>query len=276
MTLRIQKTTGATLRLNRGSGTTWKITPSWSPTDSDAAAYIAAVEQADGQALENGVKVAFDNFVRGCKADGIWNAIKASCILAGARTLSGALVPLAGPAPAAFNFVGVGTDYNRKLGLSGDGTSKYINAGFNNSDSAYGTQNDKHICVYTTQTVTVSLRRYFGGGNTTLAGTSGAVAVAINATSLNIGSHSLNSTTPTLIAASRANTSIFTLRTLGTSISQSRTSVAPTSGDNYLFYDGTNFSNFRAAFYSYGFAVNLAVLDARVGELINAITAAIP
>ena len=67
----------------------WTITPNWSPADADAAAYITAVETADGQALENGVKVAIDNFVLGCKQDGIWTAIKASCILAGARTLAG-------------------------------------------------------------------------------------------------------------------------------------------------------------------------------------------
>jgi hypothetical protein len=48
-------------------------------------AYIAAVEQLMARLLS--IQVArIDDFVRGCKADGIWNAIKASCILAGART----------------------------------------------------------------------------------------------------------------------------------------------------------------------------------------------
>ena len=76
----------------------------WQPMDSDAAAYITAVETADGQALEEKVKIAIDNFVLGCKADGIWSAIKASCILAGARTTNGALVPLVGTAPTLNNF----------------------------------------------------------------------------------------------------------------------------------------------------------------------------
>jgi hypothetical protein len=49
--------------------------------DPDAAAYIAAVEDTDGQALEAAVVDAIDAFVVGCKADGIWSAIKASCIL---------------------------------------------------------------------------------------------------------------------------------------------------------------------------------------------------
>jgi hypothetical protein len=66
----------------------------WQPMDTDAAAYITAVETADGQALEAKTKIAIDNFVLGCKADGIWNAIKASCILAGASTRAWALTPL--------------------------------------------------------------------------------------------------------------------------------------------------------------------------------------
>ena len=65
----------------------------WQPMDPDAAAYITAVEAADTAAgspggLEERTKIAIDNFVLGCKADGIWTAIKASCILAGARTLN--------------------------------------------------------------------------------------------------------------------------------------------------------------------------------------------
>jgi hypothetical protein len=73
--------------------------------DPDAKAYIAAVETADGQALEPAIRTAYDQFIRGCKSDGIWDAIKASCILAGARSLSGALVPLVGAAPTNNNFV---------------------------------------------------------------------------------------------------------------------------------------------------------------------------
>jgi hypothetical protein len=48
-------------------------------------------------------------FVKGCKADGIWSAIKASCILAGADTLAGALVPLVGAAPTNFNITNLTT-----------------------------------------------------------------------------------------------------------------------------------------------------------------------
>ena len=94
--------------------------------DADANAYMAAVEAADGEPLELGVRLAITDFVLGCKADGIWSAIKASCILAGARTLNGALVPLVGTAPTNNNFVS--GDYNRKTGLVGDGSTKYLNS----------------------------------------------------------------------------------------------------------------------------------------------------
>jgi hypothetical protein len=75
--------------------------------DPDAEAYIAAVEAADlaadptAEPLETATKVAIHSFVKGAKADGFWPAIKASCILAGARTRLGALTPLVGTAPPA-------------------------------------------------------------------------------------------------------------------------------------------------------------------------------
>ena len=96
--------------------------------DPDAAAYIARVEDADEQALEPALKQAINDFVVCCKADGIWDALKASCIIAGARTLNGALVPLKGTAPTNFNFVS--GDYNRKTGLKGDGSTKHLKSNY--------------------------------------------------------------------------------------------------------------------------------------------------
>jgi len=64
-----------TLVLQRPTGSKLTLRQTWQPLDPDAAAYITAVETADGQALEEKVKIAIDNFVLGCKADGIWSAI---------------------------------------------------------------------------------------------------------------------------------------------------------------------------------------------------------
>jgi hypothetical protein len=117
--------------------------------DPDAEAYIAAVEAADlaadptAEPLETATKVAIHSFVKGCKADGIWPAIKASCILAGARTLNGALVPLAGTAPTNFNFIS--GDYNRKTGLVGDGSTKYLDS--NRNDTSEPIASSTFVCL---------------------------------------------------------------------------------------------------------------------------------
>jgi hypothetical protein len=64
---------------------------------------------------------AFDAFIKGCKTDGTWGAIKASCILAGWNNLDGALTPLVGAAPTNFNFGSV------SLLLRGDGPNGSTN-----------------------------------------------------------------------------------------------------------------------------------------------------
>jgi hypothetical protein len=117
--------------------------------DPDAAAYLRAVEAADGQALETPVKRAVDDFFRGTKADGTFSALKAACLLCGARTLAGALVPLVGTAPTNVADGFVEGDYTRggaTPGLKGDGTS-YLDSGrANNADPL----NDRHYSVYLT------------------------------------------------------------------------------------------------------------------------------
>jgi hypothetical protein len=90
------------------------------PTDADALTYLAAVKAADGTGVEVGVANAVDDFVKGTKADGTWDSIKASCILAGARTLAGALVPLkplgaelwAAPSPTITDLGGSSTSWD--------------------------------------------------------------------------------------------------------------------------------------------------------------------
>lgn len=136
--------------------------------DDDAIAYISAVEAADGQALEDDVKIAIHEFIVGCKADpspnpGVsnWDAIKASCLLAGPRTLSGILVPLKGTAPTNVNFVS--GDYNRITGLRGNGINKRINSQRANNDDP---QNNRGFYVYVTEpsTATDEYNVYIGTG----------------------------------------------------------------------------------------------------------------
>ena len=128
--------------------------------DPDALSYLAAVEAADGQALETSVKKAINNFILGCKADGIWDLIVGSCIMAGARTVAGAIIPLRGNAPTNNNFVA--GDYSRTLGLIGDASTKFISTSYNNTDAEFP-QDNTHISCYVTQAPTLSGSKMFIG-----------------------------------------------------------------------------------------------------------------
>ena len=262
MTLIIQKPTGAQLRMRK----------TWQPMDPDAAAYITAVEAADTAAgqtdgLEERVKIAIDNFVLGCKADGIWSAIKASCILAGARTLNGALVPLVGTAPTNFNFVA--GDYNRKTGLVGDASTKYLNSNRNNNADP---QNSKHISVYaSTAGSGFYLGTSSGVGSTTLS----QAACRVNTATANTGGGNANS--GTLTGGNRPSSGTVERRVNGSTISSLITSETPANNSLHVFAGAAaSNSNARLAFYSIGEALDLARLDSRVTDLINAIGAAIP
>jgi hypothetical protein len=248
--------------------------------DADAQAYITAVETEDGQALESGVRTAINDFVVGCKADGIWGAIKASCILAGARTLTGALKPLVGPAPTSFNFVS--GDYNRKTGLVGNGSTKYLDSNRNNNADP---QDSNHNAVFI-NTLSGLSQSYLGAGLTD----SGANALFTSA-SANIITRSRNETsgpgnsTAThvagLYAHSRAASTVYTARIGGVNYTNNQASQGVFNGNILVFARGTtsaqqNFSNGRLAFYSIGESLDLALLDSRVSTLITAIAAAIP
>jgi hypothetical protein len=252
------------------------------PADAEADAYIAAVEAADGQALESGVKFAIKNFVLCCKQDGIWDAIKASCILAGARTLTGALVPLVGTAPTNFNFVA--GDYNRKTGLVGDGSTKYLNSNRNNNADP---QDDRHAAVYATTRGTTGDRAYLsisassGGATQVLSG--------INLSQLRTRCSDQTSSEvennlhviDSLLGISRAASSEYIKRGSGTNETVSVASLPPIDGNYFVLSRNNipnpgNFSNARLAFYSIGESLDLALLDARVTDLINAFAAAIP
>jgi len=242
-------------------------------TDPDANAYILAVEAADGQALETAVRAAINDFVVGCKADGIWAAIKASCILAGARTLTGALVPLAGTAPTRFGTEG-GWVYNRKTGLRGNGTDNYLNTNrANNADP----QDSSHIAVYLS---TVQ-------GNSHYIGVSAGARTRLGSDNLILFSNSRNLATDFLtglalgfLGNSRNASNSYAARLSGSSFNFSTISSAPGSLNSYVFASNNNgpaifFTTSVIPFYSIGESLDLALLDARVTALINAFDAAI-
>jgi len=248
--------------------------------DADASTYIEAVEAADTQALETGVRYAINDFVLGCKADGIWSAIKASCILAGARTLAGALVPLVGAAPTNYNFVA--GDYDRKTGLKGDGSAKYLDS--NRSNDA-DPQNDAHLACFITS-ISPTTGSYLGN-NQVAGGFSGIVrngnlGLILQTRGVSDNIPLINSHLTTgFKGATRDSSTQMTRRYDGTTATVSYSSTT-TNNNNYFIFalnSGTSpvaFCSGRISFYSFGESVNLTALDARVTDLINAIGAAIP
>jgi len=242
-------------------------------SDTNALAYIAAVEAADGQALEANVKIAINAFVVGCKDDGIWNAIKASCILAGARSLAGALVPLVGTAPTNSNFVS--GDYNRKTGLVGNGSSKYINSNRNNNADP---QNSRHFSLYASVISSTAGGWYMGSGN----GTGNSNFVSRSATSIgqrlsgdSVDISGVNGTG--FIGINRNNSTSVTGRGNSQNVVVTAASVSPTTSSITVFGNvSTGYSSAKLQFYSIGESIDLALLDARVTNLINAYASAIP
>jgi hypothetical protein len=238
--------------------------------DPDALAYIQAVQFADAQNLETEVQNAINEFVLGCKQDGIWDAIKASCILAGARTLTGALVPLKGTAPTSFNFVS--GDYDRKTGLVGNGTNKYISSNRNNNADP---QDNNHNAVYIT-----TLGTGFLIATTSSVATNGANAISnINFRNRNVNAGgTFTSTTIGLRAASRALSTEYTYRINGNNGVIVQTSQTPSNSIMNVFSaigNANQYSTNRIAFYSIGEALDLALLDSRIATLLNEYDAAI-
>jgi hypothetical protein len=246
------------------------------PDDSDAKNYILAVEAVEGS-LEVGVKKAINNFVVGCKSDGIWTAIKASCLLAGPKTLVGALVPLSGTAPTNVNFTS--SDYNRKTGLKGDGSTKYLNSNrANNADP----QDSKHVAAYLTESPTRDATRSMITVDTTISNlflgtTTTSIFFRINHGSLTPTSIVDANLILGLFGGSRNSSSNVNTRYNQNNGTLANTSINPSSTSIYIFSREalTNYSNARIAFYSIGENINLEKLEDRLRTYVNALGALI-
>jgi hypothetical protein len=256
----------------------WVITPSNTLVDDqDALTYLTAVEAADGQALESATRLAVNAFVKGCKADGIWPALKASCILAGARTLTGALVPLVGTAPTNVNFVS--GDYNRETGLVGDGSTKYLNS---NRLSSADPQDSFHLSLSVSTAASSGTQMYIGGQTTVPNDMyrDGANLIVRSRTS-SVTTYTSQGSATGFIGHSRAVAASFTSRLGGATQSNSLPSSSSTGANIFVFARNNNGSlslptDARLAFYSIGESLDLALLDTRVTTLVNAFAAAIP
>jgi hypothetical protein len=266
------------------------------PADDDARAYIAAVEAADEAdtpgigALELDVVKAYDNFILGCKDDGIWDAIKVSCILAGAKTLEGSFIDLkSGTKILTNNNFADGTyvgsnyttgDYNRKTGLKGNGSTKYLDSNrANNADSSAS----KHLSFYITEGAGGS-DYLFGaaafqvGGSfyqtTTLKRGALDTTVFFNSSTAEVNN--------SLLGMRRTATNNTEIYASGVTTSSSAAAQTPQNSASYYIYANNSVPTAvgvwagRLAFYSIGSNLDLAKLDARVSTLISDLGAAIP
>lgn len=252
--------------------------------DADAQVYISAVEAADGQALEAAVKDVINAFVVGCKADGIWAALKACCILAGARTLNGCLVPLVGAAPTRFGTEG-GWNYNRETGLAANGTNNYLDS--NRSINAQP-QNSLHLSTWLSSALQANTSA-IGAVDTGVSPVSFSQIIS-NGTDLSFAANSNTGFTPVpgnmlsgigLLGANRGSASQIVARVAGVSHTATRDSTARINRNAFVFCRNLNgspsiYTSARFAFYSIGESLDLALLNTRVTALINAIAAAIP
>jgi hypothetical protein len=246
--------------------------------DPDAARYISAIERLEGQSLESNVKMAVLDFVTGCKALRIWDAIQACCILAGARTLNGALIPLKGPAPTNFNFVEA--DYNRRTGLVGDRTTKYLSTNRNNNADP---QNSNHNVVWVSEahSFTTSLGQYLGTGSTSTGRNNLAHQASTPANSFTRNRtgtpYGFTGVALNFFGHSRSSSADFVTRVNGSNVTTAAVSATPENAEVDVFRRSTsNYTDGRLAFYSIGESLGLGNYDRLVTRLMNTLATAIP
>jgi hypothetical protein len=184
-------------------------------------------------------------------------------------------MPLAGAAPTNFNFVT--GDYNRKTGLVGDGTSKYLNSNRNNNADP---QDSSHNAFYVSNV---------GSGNGPLM--TGGTSNVIGDNYFDFGGGAHRFTNRHLVAisqgvpstgfkgTSRNTGASYTVRLDLATTTQLIVSQSPSASSVELFSRPSAtraYSNARLAFYSIGESLDLVLLDTRVSALITAFGVAIP
>jgi hypothetical protein len=249
--------------------------------DANAQAYFNAVALADGQQLETAVKVAINNFVRGCKADGIWDAIAVSCILMGARTLAGINVPLKGASPTFNAFTD--SEYNRKTGLTATGATQYIDTG--RAGNADGQDSLHFAAMITGKHTGAATGCYIASGNfnqTSATGYRQGALGAIGTARIRGQTFSADITTPRAFVGVRESSTV--ARVFADAQADNLSAGTVTAVANNWWVLGNNSTGStnqfpcdgRVAFYSIGANLNGALLQSRIAALHTAIGAALP
>jgi hypothetical protein len=183
-----------------------------------------------------------------------------------------------GAAPTSINFVS--GDYNRKTGLVGNATTKYLNS---NRAADADPRNNASLAIWVSTPATASNLYYLGALRTTptpavYSGISSNVGFLIRNTAAVPNS---NRTGTGLAGVSRTASNSYNWRWAGATGTSTSASTGTYNGNIFVYGTNTNGaifnrSNGRLAFYSIGESLNLALLDTRVANLITALATAIP
>jgi hypothetical protein len=184
---------------------------------------------------------------------------------------------LVGTAPTNFNFVPA--NYDRKLGLVGDGGTKYLDSNRNNNADP---QNNNHNAAYLSAVQQVNTVIMAAADPATAAGAGGNGLFTSGSTRCRSNTASAVQTpypAAGFLGMSRSNSTGYTLRHTGQNVPINIASDGLLS-ENVLIYrrqsSAPSYTTSRLAFYSIGESLDLALLDSRVQALINAYAAAIP
>jgi hypothetical protein len=239
--------------------------------DSDALTYIDKVERTDGASLEPGIKVAINDFVVNCKAFGLWEKLSVILIMAGARTLNGAITALKGPLDRLANGGFVQSDYDRQKGVIGDGSSFFFISNYSGTSEPL---NDYHICVSLSNpidTVGPSPIWGFGGSVYDRAQTHDKAVYSRTTSAVFVSSFAAG-----FSCLSRDNSSNFNWRNNKTTNNYSSTSVAANSDEFRLFRSSSQYTTNTMKYFSGGKSIaELPLYDELVSTLLADIARAI-
>jgi hypothetical protein len=247
--------------------------------DLDARRYVQAVQAADGQPLEPAVMRAMNALIAGIKADhgslGVFNQL---CLLAGPRTIAGGMVPAAGTAPTAINFVS--GDINRQTGWIGDGTTKAIDTGIAGNTLA---QNNAAAFIWVTTAGTTNVARVLIGDSLSTGGTVLSTIVSnslirIRNQSTTFDNIATAGTTTGFKGVSRAASGSYVARMDGANSTVTRTSEAPASTRLAVYaIDGSAPASRwdgRMAAWGLSSAITHSLIEARLSTYLAALAAA--
>lgn len=247
----------------------------------------------DAQKMEEAVKVAVNKFIIGCKKDEIWQCFTDCYLFIGPRTINGLLnIALHGANPnewhvdnsTGHNFVQ--SDYDRRTGLKGDGTSKWLRTPRVNNIFA---QNNHHRAAWVSSVGTGPI---FAGGVNQAGSTYvdwipgyGGIRHGFTTNVKTVSGNDALTSSGGFVGFNRSNASNYQYIVPGASGIVNEASQAPwmepveilgASIEQSVNYAVVSRGTHRLAFYSHGSSLDLDKLKYRVTLLISQIQAAIP